>query len=184
MVTDDIADTSVENTPLKQFSGCHDSIMTNFQQLLSLNELFNKSPDDPRVKVFAKTLLAFFKKVVLIHHSEEEDKLFTAVTECSSRASEAKLAREYIKRLIEEHRDLEKMWEIIEPDIKKLARGKPANIDMQVTEKLATQYLAHAAFEEHYFLPLSAKILSDQEMTALGLTLHMKLQKIPQIDTV
>ncbi len=174
MVTDSTADTSVEDSPLNEFSKCHDGIVMNFQQLLSLAVLLKQNPKDPQINKRAKSLLTFFEEVVLRHHSEEEEELFTAVIDCASKASEAKLAREYIKKLIEEHRDLEKMWEVIESDIRKLAQGKPADIDIQITEKLATQYLAHAAFEEQYFLPLSVKILSKNEMSALGLSLHMR----------
>lgn len=179
MDTDSTADISVEDTPLNEFSGCHDAIVTNFQQLLSLTALLNKNPDDPQIKVLAKTLLSFFEEVVLVHHKEEEAELFTAVMDCVSKGSEAKRAREYIKKLTEEHRDLEEMWAVIEPGIKNLAKGKSADINIQTAEKLATQYLAHAAFEEHYFLPLSAKVLSKNEMSALGMSLHMRHQNTP-----
>lgn len=176
MDTDSTPDTSLEDTPLNEFCGCHDGIVTNFQQLLSLTALLKENPNDSQIEILAKTLLSFFGEVLFLHHSEEEEELFAALMDCASTGREAKLAREYIKRLIEEHRDLEKMWEAIEPEIKKFANGKPADLDIQITEKLATQYLAHAAFEEHYFLPLSAKILSKNEMAALGLSLHMRYQ--------
>lgn len=176
MDTDITPDSSVEDTPLNEFSGCHDKIVTNLQQLLSLTALLKKNPADPQISVLAKSLLSFFSEVVVKHHEEEEEALFTAVMHCASKGSEAKLAREYIKRLIDEHRDFEEMWGTIEADIKKLAKGKPAAIEIKVAEKLATQYLAHAAFEEHYFLPLSAKVLSGNEMAALGMSLHMRHQ--------
>jgi hemerythrin-like domain-containing protein len=178
MDTDIPAEIRVEDSPLNEFSGCHDGIVSNFQQLLTLTALLKEKPDDPQIKIISGQLLTFFEEVVLLHHSEEEEELFVAVMDSASKGGEAKLAREYIKRLIEEHRDLEKLWETIEPDIKKLASGKTADIDIPIAEKLATQYLAHAAFEEHFFLPLSAKILSKNEMSALGMSLHIRHQNM------
>lgn len=167
---------STEDTPLNKFSGCHDGIVTAFQQLLTMTRLLRADPLDKEASKIAKKVLKFFDEVVIVHHAEEEEELFTIVMECAANDSEAKLAREYTKRLVEEHRELEDMWTSIEPDLKAVSHGKRADLDMEIADKLATRYLAHAAFEEQYYLPLSAKILSANEKSALGLALHMRHQ--------
>jgi hemerythrin-like domain-containing protein len=170
-------DFHTENTPLNEFSGAHDEIVRNFQKLLSLSSLPDSQTDQSKVRGISENLMTFFQDVVLPHHSEEEEVLFKAVMECASQGNQAKLAREYTKRLTEEHRDLESMWQHIEADIEKLSKGEPSELDGNIANKLATQYLAHAAFEEHYFLPLASRVLSNTEKAALGQTLHKKFDQ-------
>ena len=170
-------DFTTEDAPLDIYSGCHDGIVKTFQQLLTMTKLLRSNPEDAQAREIASKVLRFFAEVVVIHHAEEEEELFTAVMDCAANSSEAKLAREYTKRLVEEHRDLEDMWARIEPALKAISHGRKADFDMQIADKLATQYLAHAAFEEQYYLPLSAKILSANEKSALVLALHMRHQE-------
>lgn len=114
---------------------------------------------------------------MLEHHAEEEEELFTAVMESAEQGEEIRLARQAIERLVAEHRELESMWKKLIPDMKRLSKGKTAILDAALAEKLASQYLAHAAYEEQVFLPLSARILDKNEMSALGLSLHMRHQE-------
>ncbi len=167
----------LEASPLNEFSGCHEGIIRNFQQLRTLTTLVREQSDAPQIRQLAKQLLVFFKKVVLEHHAEEEQALFTAVMESARQGEEIRLARQSIQRLTAEHRELESMWKQITPDMKRLSKGKGANLDIALAEKLASQYLAHAAYEEQVFLPLSARILDKNEMSALGLSLHMRHQE-------
>ena len=163
--------------PLNEFSGCHEGIIENFNQLRQLLELMREEPDSREIRRIAAKLIDFFEEVVLVHHSEEEQELFTAVMDAAANAEEASLARGYIKQLVAEHRELEKMWQQIEADIKRLAKGKSADLDQVTANRLAEKYLAHAEFEEQIFLPLSAKMLSKNDLSALGLSLHMRHQE-------
>ncbi len=174
MIPESDIETNSEDAPLHEFSGCHDEIVKNFQVLLTLTSLLKDNSSDPSIQTLSSDLLRFFKDVVIVHHEEEEEELFSAVLDSASVKSEAKLAREYTKRLIHEHRELEEMWYVIEDDIAKLSRGEAADINMHVANKLAFQYLEHAAFEEHFYLPLSARILSKTEKESLGLSLHQR----------
>jgi len=167
-------ESSDNENPLQDFSGCHEGIINNFHQLLRLLVLINETPDSPKIKQIAKKQLNFFKEVVLEHHQEEEQELFTAVMESAAEGDEADLARKYIKRLVSEHRNLENMWKKIEDDIRRLSKGDAVDLDRATVERLAVEYLAHAEFEEQYFLPLSAKLLSKNDLSALGLSLHMR----------
>lgn len=162
---------------LNEFSGCHEAIIENFQQLQDLLRMISESPDSRKVRKLAKKLIGFFRDIVLTHHAEEEQELFTAVMDSAANEEEASLPRKYIKQLVAEHREFEQMWLQIEPDIKRLSKGKPAELDQATASRLADQYLAHAQFEEQYFLPLAAKMLSKNELSALGMSMHMRHQE-------
>ena len=173
------SETSLEDAaenPLEEFSGCHDGIIRNFDRLRDLVALIDKTPDSPDIREIATKLLKFFENVVYEHHAEEEQELFTAVMDCAGGDEESALAKDYIKRLVAEHRELESMWKRIEGDVWRLSRGKAASLDATLADKLAQQYLAHATFEEQTFLPLSARMLSKKNLAALGRSLHMRHQ--------
>ncbi len=165
-----------ENTPLNEFSGCHEGIMRNFRRLGELAERWQQGASPAELKDTARSLVEFFDDVVREHHQEEEQELFTAVLDSLEGEAEADRAREQITRLSREHRELEALWSEIEPALKRLARGKPAQLDTDKARELAERYLAHARFEEEEFLPLSARILDKNAQSALGLSLHMRHQ--------
>lgn len=165
------------DNPLNEFAGCHEGIIENFKQLQRLLALLEESPDSSEIRPLAKALRKFYRDLVLVHHAEEEQELFIAVMDAATDKEEASLARGYIKQLVAEHRELEAMWQQIEPAIKRLSKGKSAELDAMIAGKLAEQYLAHAEFEEQYFMPLAARILSANDLSALGLSLHMRHQE-------
>lgn len=161
--------------PLMDFSNCHVGIINNFERLRKLAETEIEVPVQAEVKDAAKRLLAFFQDVVLEHHSEEEQELFAEVTDSARRGGDdAAKALAMIDQLTKEHRSLEAQWKAIQADIKLLSKGKSATLDQDAAAKLATEYLAHASFEEQEFLPLSAKILGERGLSSLGLSLHMR----------
>lgn len=162
------------DSPLNEFSGCHARIICNFKQLQRMVRLLEQQEESPEIRDIAQKLLRYFDDEVLSHHSDEEQELFTAVMDCAAKGEEKDIARTYIKRLIDEHRHLEKMWDQIKRDMQKLADGKSADLDREIAASLAHEYLAHAEFEENFFLPMAAQILNKNEMSALGLSLHMR----------
>lgn len=164
------------DNPLDDFSGCHEGIIENFRQLQQLVELTGQAEMSSEIRQLANKLLTFFKEVVVEHHAEEEQELFTAVMDSALKGAEADQAKTCIDQLVAEHRQLESMWASIEPDIRRLSRGKVAKLDREQAQQLAQKYLAHAQFEEQFFLPLSARILSKNDLSALGLSLHMRHQ--------
>jgi hemerythrin-like domain-containing protein len=164
-------------SPLENFSGCHEGILKQIQQLALLASLVTATEPMPQVKALAGQVEDFYHKVILKHHQEEEQELFTAVrTALHPDPLELADAKSHIERLTQEHRQIEAWWREIEPALKKLAKGKAVNLDKAIVEQLVAQYTAHALFEEAVFLPLSARLLDKNGMSALGLSLHIRHQ--------
>ena len=70
---------STTTSPLENFSGCHDGILKHIQQLDQLASLVEQDSSNSQVKVLATELEDFYHKVIINHHQEEEQELFTAV---------------------------------------------------------------------------------------------------------
>jgi len=167
-----------QQSPTQDFSDCHKSIIENFQNLKAFGEREISEPVSAEDRAQADKFVRFFSDVVLTHHQEEEQELFTVVIDCATPGEELQQSRAMVQRLTKEHRSLEKQWKKIEGDMKKLAKGKTSKLDARATVKLAEHYLMHANYEEEEFLPLSSEILKDTGMASLGLTLHMRHDSI------
>ncbi|MBY4674976.1 hemerythrin domain-containing protein [Marinobacterium arenosum] len=162
------------DNPLTDFSNCHSGIIDNFERLRELAGSVIEDPVQAEIRQLADKLYNFFHRVVLEHHAEEEQELFTEVADSARNGADGKAAKAMIKQLTNEHRQLETLWRLIEPDIRQLAKGKRVELDRVTAMKLANEYLAHARFEEEQFLPLSAKLLGERGLASLGLSLHMR----------
>jgi hypothetical protein len=163
----------VSDTPIQNFSNCHVGILSHlddFAQLPALMEPAN------RARIIAEETLGFFRQAVFEHHSEEERELFPAVLASAVKGEERDRVSVMVNQLTAEHRTIEAAWTVLEPPLKKVAKGQASDLNLAGVEHLVRQYRAHAAFEEAQFLPLAHSILARNKnhMEALGLSLHLR----------
>lgn len=163
----------VVDRPLDNFSECHQGIIAHLD---AFSELPALTGNPAQAAALAKDTMAFFQEAVIDHHREEEKDLFPAVLAASNLGAEYDEVRALVNRLTAEHREIEALWRGLEPAVRRLAKGKSANIDAAAVASLVQQYHLHARFEEEHFLPLCAQILGrrDGKMASLGLALHMR----------
>ena len=161
------------DAPLDNFSHCHDGIITH---LNALGRLAEQAELALRARQAAEDTRHFFRDVIYNHHEEEERVLFEAVLASATEGEELAKVKAIADRLTVEHRQVESMYERLEPELKKMARGHDCHLVPQAIQTLVRVYLAHAAYEESEFLPLSQTILgrNSNHMAALGLSLHVR----------
>ena len=160
-------------TPITHFANCHVGI---FAQLARMGDLPALLGPAAQARKIADQSLAFFSTGMYTHHSEEEKDLFTAVRASAQAGAERMQVDALIEQLTQDHRSLEKIWESLEPSLRKVAKGQDAMLDVSALQAMVQRYQAHAKLEEQAFLPLAQSILgrNDNHMAALGLTLHMR----------
>ena len=165
--------TAQADQPLMNFSNCHIGIVSQLDRLGQLPALL--APAELARKT-ADSALAFFPRAVYAHHAEEEQELFPAVRASSQPGEERVHVESLIDRLTFQHRELERMWEQVEPELRKVAKGQSTTLDVNLLNELVHLYQEHARFEEDEFLPLSQTILgrNSNHMAALGMSLHMR----------
>jgi len=165
--------TGQEEAPLDQFSNCHAGIVSQLQAFGELPELLGPAA---RARRIAEGMLGFFKDTVYEHHADEEKELFPAVLASAFRGEEQERVRAMVEQLVAQHRAIESLWRLLEPELRKVAKGQASTLDTDTVQMLVHEYQAHAAFEEREFLPLAHAILgrNDNHMAALGLSLHMR----------
>ena len=165
--------TADTEAPISHFSNCHLGI---FEQLSRLQDLPALLGPAAQARKIAEETLGFFRQALYSHHSEEEKDLFPAVRQSAVAGEERLRVEGLIEQLTHDHRALEKLWESLEPGLRKVAKGQDTTLDVLALQSLVQRYQAHAQLEEQAFLPLAQTILGRNEnhMAALGLTLHMR----------
>jgi hemerythrin-like domain-containing protein len=165
-----------QDAPIANFSQCHVGII---EHLGALDELPASMEPARRARQVAADMLAFFDAVILEHHGEEERELFPAVVLSAANGQEQARVKTMVERLTTEHRQIEAWWSRIEPQLKRIAKGRDTELDAVAVRQLVKEYRAHAQYEETEFLPLSQTILgrNANHMAALGMSLHMRHAK-------
>jgi hemerythrin-like domain-containing protein len=162
-----------DDAPVQGFAHCHESIVAQLRQLEQLPALAEAAAAARRI---AKATEDFYREVVLIHHSEEEQELFSAVLASAERGAERERVQAIVTRLTQDHRHIESLWRTIEPAVRDVARGHDATLDAPQLARFVADYRTHAQYEEEVFLPLSSTILgrNGNHMAALGMSLHAR----------
>lgn len=161
------------NAPIRSFSHSHDGIIRHLQAMAELPELLRSAA---RARQVADDTRNFFRDVIFEHHQEEERALFEAVLASATEGEELAHVKAATERLTREHRAVEALCRHLEPELKKMAKGQPCDLDIAGIDTLVREYSAHAQYEENEFLPLSETILNrnPNHMAALGLSLHVR----------
>lgn len=159
--------------PIQDFSQCHAGIVQKLHMLGQLPALLEPAG---RARDIAEGALDFFRVAIFEHHLDEERELFPPVLASALESDERQALSALVRRLTDEHRELEDAWKRIEPGLKKVAKGQRSDIDVADVEQLVSKYIAHAQLEESEFLPRAQIILgrNSHELAALGLALHMR----------
>lgn len=159
---------------LASFSRSHVNIVDVMTRLGVLPMQYAQRGADEGVRNTASSIWRFFNDAVLEHHDEEERELFPSLRHSAAKGDEAGLVDALVTRLEREHRELEALWDRIEPGLRRLGRGKKATLDEAAIAELTEAYLAHARFEEAAVLPLAARMLKSGDRSALALGLAMR----------
>lgn len=164
--------------PIRSFKNSHTGIINQLDRMAELPALLAPAELAKRT---ADSALKFFRKAVYAHHADEEKVLFPSVLESAKAGEERRNVQTCIKALTAQHRNLEALWEKLEPELKKVAKGSSHSLDEAMLTKLVDLYREHAEYEETVFLPMSQDILSrnNNHMDAMGMSLHLHHTPMP-----
>lgn len=160
---------------LETFSRSHVGILDKLERLRALPEMIrSQGAESSAVKLAAASIHRFFNEAVLPHHDEEEHELFPALRHSARSTEEAGLVQSITHRIEREHREMEQMWDELEPVLRRIGRGKKAELDAALVSRFTDAYRGHASFEEAAVLPLADHILKAGDRSALALALAMR----------
>ena len=152
--------------PLEMLHACHGKIQ---QQLDTLQKLAAHLPVhgcDQQVQQAAQGILRYFDTAGQFHHQDEEENLFPTLLALST--PEKARVKALVERLLAQHVVMFAAWSDVRAVLVKLAEGISTPLPEALVERLVGSYTPHIDLEETELLPLSARLLSPQQIMEMG----------------
>jgi hemerythrin-like domain-containing protein len=160
-------------SPLQEFSNCHDGFVTVLEAALGLPAMIAAAAQS---RSCAADTLKMFRDRLLAHHDDEERDLFPAVLEVAQPGEEADRAQTMVAQLVREHREIAQLWKQLEPAVQAIANGYLPRLDAALLQELVRRFNEHVRTEEEQFLPFAQQVLARQaeDLAMLGMALHRR----------
>ena len=163
-----------ELDPMQLFSGCHARIHERMGMMHALAAMLEEGVvPAPAAARMADTIVRFYESTVLAHHREEEQELWPML-ERAGTDTDAETFKAIGKRLKDEHHQLEALWDVITPELRRVGKGKPARINPEKLDELAKAYDQHAEFEDAVVIPMARFLLSPSELSRLNMSIALR----------
>ncbi len=152
--------------PLELLSACHGKI---HRQLDILQKLAARLPThgcDQQVRQAAQGILRYFDTAGQFHHQDEEENLFPTLLALDT--PEKAEVKALIEDLLAQHAVMFAAWSEVRAVLVQLAEGVNTPLPEALVKDLVGSYTPHIELEETRLLTLSARLLSPQQIMALG----------------
>jgi len=167
-MTSSLFDTAPDfDQPVAVLKHCHDRIrkQLNTMELLASPAALAATPDE--VRQAASAVLRYFEKAAPHHHEDEEHDLLPMLTD-TARDDDAALLASLMPEVLAEHRQMEQLWERLQPQLAAIAAGQSATLDSADATRFGELYLRHMEKEEGHIAPMAKRLFSTEQMQRLG----------------
>jgi len=148
--------------PLALLRACHEKILAHCALLEGLvAHMVEAGPDDEARKT-AQKITRYFSTSTGLHHRDEEEDLFPRLNRQSLKIAEL------VHVLKKEHEQLETLWGVLSPGLKRLPVEGFSEEFTRAADDLCSLYRQHIERENMEFLPLAVNSLSQQELAEIG----------------
>jgi len=153
--------------PIAVLKHCHDRIR---KQLGTLERLLVHLPEfgaNLDAQQAANSIMQYFNKAADKHHADEEQDLLPMLEETAT-GDDAALLRSLMPELLQQHRQMDAAWQVLNGQLKQIAAGDSAMLSEQDVTGFTQMYTAHMLTEETHIAPMAKRIFSDAQMAQLG----------------
>lgn len=159
--------------PLEMLAACHRRIEQQNETLRRLAAHLQRHGSDRQARDASTAVLRYFDSAAVHHHEDEEVDLFPALLD-SMAGSDAVCIREMVDALLGEHRELERRWRQLRPQLASIAAGLPRLLDADEITEFAACYRAHIAREEGELLPMAGRLLDAAQLERIGRAMRLR----------
>jgi pyridoxamine 5'-phosphate oxidase len=153
--------------PVAVLKHCHDRIRKQLKTLdmLASPAVLAATPDE--VRQAASAVLRYFEKAAPHHHEDEEHDLLPMLT-ATAREDDAALLASLKPEVLDEHRQMEQLWQRLQPQLAAIAQGQSSTLDSADAGVFGELYLRHMDKEESHIAPMAKRLFSPAQMQQLG----------------
>lgn len=153
--------------PIAVLKHCHDRIRKQLQIMQRLADPAVREAGAEEVRQAATAVLRYFSKAAHQHHEDEEENLLPMLAGTASDADAALLER-LKPEILREHREMDAVWQRLQPQLEALASGAETVLDGADVAAYSALYLAHMDKEESHIAPMAKRLFSPAQMQTLG----------------
>lgn len=151
------------DSPLDMLHACHDRIMDQCTTLQKLQQHLPMKGCDEQAQQAAQAIMRYFDSAGQHHHQDEEIDLFPLL-----QATGNSEAASLMKQFLAEHQTMDAQWPVLREQLLAIAEGKTAELDRKLVADFTLAYGKHVMLENMKLLPLAAKLLSAEQLQAMG----------------
>ncbi|MFZ3289126.1 MAG: pyridoxamine 5'-phosphate oxidase [Telluria sp.] len=159
--------------PIAVLKHCHDRIR---KQLATMQKLLAHLPQhgaDSQARQAAQAILAYFEKAAPLHHEDEEHNLVPMLL-AVAKDDDAALLDELVPGILEDHRQMDAMWQSLQAQLAAIASGSAATLGPAEVERFVQRYTAHMEREETQIAPMAKRLFSAADMAQLGAAMQLR----------
>ncbi|MPS81369.1 MAG: hemerythrin domain-containing protein [Achromobacter sp.] len=153
--------------PLALLSACHGRITRQCATLARLAAHLPVHGSDEAAQTAAVSVRRYFDTAAAHHHDDEEEDLFPALIDAMA-GSDAGCLHALVRGLVDEHRRLAALWTPLRRALSEIAAGRAAALSAEQVQEFTQAYAAHIQREEDELLPMAARLIADDALTAIG----------------
>ena len=154
--------------PLAALSACHRRIEKQMATLVRLQSHVAKNGFDDDARRAVSAILRYFIEALPHHHAVEETDLFPKVLRAAEASADRAWAFDMVSHLLVDHRDMALYWARVRASLEALQAGEKTELDLEACEDFVRIYSSHIAREDGELLPFAARLLSKEDLHALG----------------
>ena len=164
--------------PLAMLHACHDRVRRSLDLLGRLCERVMQGRVDAAVHDAAADVLRYFDRAAPQHHEDEERHVFPHVLA----APDAPAAHDAVRRLQQEHLQMQATWAQLRGPLAALAAGDASAFgaaQVDAAARFRALYEIHAQTEESLVFPLAERLLDEREWRAAGAEMAARRGVVP-----
>lgn len=159
--------------PIAVLKHCHDRIR---KQLATMEKLLAHLPQhgaDSQARQAAGAVLKYFDLAAPLHHEDEEHDL-VPMLQAVARDADAALLGELVPGILEDHRQMDALWQDLHEELAGIANGSSAALAEAAVRRFAERYGAHMEREETQIAPMAKRLFSPVQMAQLGAAMQAR----------
>jgi hemerythrin-like domain-containing protein len=152
--------------PFEMLEACHERVQRMLALLQRLREHLPGHGADANARQAARDVMRYFDQAAPQHHRDEELHVFPPLLAQGDAAM-----RDVVKRLQQDHLEMEPRWAAARAVLDAVANGELAALGPAheaVLDAFAGPYADHIAAEEQLAYPAAVALLDEQDLAAMG----------------
>jgi pyridoxamine 5'-phosphate oxidase len=159
--------------PIAVLKHCHDRIRKQLATLEKLVPHLAAHGADEQARQAAQAVIKYFDKAAPFHHEDEERDLVPTLLSVAQ-GEDAALLAQLVPGIMEEHRQMDAMWQNLHEQLNAVANGSAALLREAEVRRFAETYRSHMEREETHIAPMAKRLFSAAQMAALGMAMQQR----------